>query len=151
MAIDGYIIKMDYLDVSLPPELKDDLQLTDNLEDAVGPMCSMLSQHNWIPLSLVMFSSDCARFSQKVSFIITSLGAFGSCFLQHFSLCGQFWQFSQRNHALVIGTPFFTSVETFLQYSFRPWAQIKQSSSLLYCIFSIRPIWDLYFFVFCAS
>ena len=106
---------------------------------------------NWIPLSLVMFSSDCARFSQKVSFIITSLSAFGSCFLQHFSLCRQFWQFSQRYHALVMGTPFFTSVETFLQYSFRPWAQIKQSSSLLYCIFSIRPIWDLYFFVFCAS
>ena len=45
MAIDGYIIKMDYLNVSLPPELKDDLQLTDDLEDAVGPMCSMLSQH----------------------------------------------------------------------------------------------------------
>ena len=45
MAIDGYIIKMDYLDVSLPPELKDDLQMTDDLEDAVVPMCSMLSQH----------------------------------------------------------------------------------------------------------
>lgn len=34
-----------YLDVSLPPELKDDLQLTDDLEDAVEPMCNMLSQY----------------------------------------------------------------------------------------------------------
>ena len=32
-----------YLDASLPPELKDDLQLTDDLEDAVAPMCSKLS------------------------------------------------------------------------------------------------------------
>ncbi len=28
-----------------PPELKDDLQLTDDLEDAVEPMCNMLSQY----------------------------------------------------------------------------------------------------------
>ena len=33
-----------YLDTSLPPELKDDLQLTDDLEDAVAPMCSKLSE-----------------------------------------------------------------------------------------------------------
>ena len=33
-----------YLDASLPPELKDDLQLTDDLEDAVAPMCSKLSE-----------------------------------------------------------------------------------------------------------
>ena len=32
-----------YLDASLPPELKDDLQLTDDLEDAVAPMCGKLS------------------------------------------------------------------------------------------------------------
>lgn len=31
-----------YLDLSLPPELKDDLQLTDDLEKAVAPMCSKL-------------------------------------------------------------------------------------------------------------
>lgn len=34
-----------YLDASLPPELKDDLQLTDDLEDAIAPMCSKLSEH----------------------------------------------------------------------------------------------------------
>lgn len=34
-----------YLDASLPSELKDDLQLTDDLEDAVAPMCSKLSEH----------------------------------------------------------------------------------------------------------
>lgn len=34
-----------YLDASLPPELKDDLQLTDDLEEAVAPMCSKLSEH----------------------------------------------------------------------------------------------------------
>ncbi len=33
-----------YLDASLPPELKDDLQLTDDLEDAVASMCSKLSE-----------------------------------------------------------------------------------------------------------
>ena len=33
-----------YLDTSLPPELKDDLQLTDDLADAVVPMCSKLSE-----------------------------------------------------------------------------------------------------------
>lgn len=33
-----------YLDASLPPELKDDLQLTDDLENAVAPMCSRLSE-----------------------------------------------------------------------------------------------------------
>ena len=49
-AITNYVERIrrtlhSYLDVSLPPELKDDLQLTDDLEDAVGPMCSLLSQH----------------------------------------------------------------------------------------------------------
>ena len=73
------------------------------------------------------------------------------CLRQHFSLCGQFWQLSQRYHILVTGVPFCTSVDTFLQYSFLPSAQMKQSSSLSYFMFSIRPIWDLYFFVFCAS
>lgn len=34
-----------YLDASLPPELKDDLQLNDDLEEAVAPMCSKLSEH----------------------------------------------------------------------------------------------------------
>lgn len=34
-----------YLDASLPPELKDDLHLTDDLEDAIAPMCSKLSEH----------------------------------------------------------------------------------------------------------
>lgn len=34
-----------YLDASLPSELKDDLQLTDDLEEAVAPMCSKLSEH----------------------------------------------------------------------------------------------------------
>lgn len=34
-----------YLDASLPPELKDDLQLTDDLEEAVAPMCSKLNEH----------------------------------------------------------------------------------------------------------
>lgn len=33
-----------YLDASLPPELKDDLQLTDDLEDAVAPMVSRLNE-----------------------------------------------------------------------------------------------------------
>ena len=79
---------------------------------------------SWTPRSLVIFSRDCCRFSQKVSFIMTSFGAFISCLRQHFSLCGQFWQFSQRYHALVTGVPFFTSVDTFLQYSFLPSAQI---------------------------
>lgn len=34
-----------YLDASLPVELKDDLQLTDDLEDAISPMCSKLEEH----------------------------------------------------------------------------------------------------------
>ena len=34
-----------YLDASLPPELKDDLQLTDDLEEAIAPMCSKLEAH----------------------------------------------------------------------------------------------------------
>lgn len=34
-----------YLDVSLPPELKDDVQLTDDLEDAIAPMCSKLTEY----------------------------------------------------------------------------------------------------------
>ena len=34
-----------YLDASLPTELKDDLQLTDDLEEAVYPMCSKLEEH----------------------------------------------------------------------------------------------------------
>lgn len=33
-----------YLDASLPPELKDDAQLTDDLEDAVAPMVSRLNE-----------------------------------------------------------------------------------------------------------
>ena len=33
-----------YLDASLPPELKDDVQLTDDLEEAISPMCSKLSE-----------------------------------------------------------------------------------------------------------
>ena len=32
-----------YLDASLPPELKDDAQLTDDLEEAISPMCRELS------------------------------------------------------------------------------------------------------------
>ena len=49
-AITNYVDRIrrtlhSYLDVSLPPELKDDLHLTDDLEDAVGPMCNMLSQY----------------------------------------------------------------------------------------------------------
>ena len=48
-AITNYIERIrstlhSYLDASLPPELKDDLQLTDDLEDAVAPMCSKLSE-----------------------------------------------------------------------------------------------------------
>lgn len=31
-----------YLDASLPPELKDDVQLTDDLEEAISPMCREL-------------------------------------------------------------------------------------------------------------
>ena len=34
-----------YLDASLPPELKDDLQLTDDLEEVIAPMCSKLEAH----------------------------------------------------------------------------------------------------------
>lgn len=34
-----------YLDASLPPELKDDLQLTDDLEEAIAPMCNKLETH----------------------------------------------------------------------------------------------------------
>ena len=46
-AITNYIERIrrtlhSYLDASLPSELKDDLQLTDDLEDAVVPMCSKL-------------------------------------------------------------------------------------------------------------
>ena len=33
-----------YLDISLPPELKDELQITDDLEKAVMPMCSKLEE-----------------------------------------------------------------------------------------------------------
>ena len=48
-AINNYIERIrrtlhSYLDASLPTELKDDLQLTDDLEDAVAPMCSKLSE-----------------------------------------------------------------------------------------------------------
>lgn len=48
-AITNYIERIQrtlhsYLDASLPPELKDDLQLTDDLEDAVAPMCNKLSE-----------------------------------------------------------------------------------------------------------
>ena len=32
-----------YLDASLPPELKDDAQLTDDLEEAISPMCRELN------------------------------------------------------------------------------------------------------------
>jgi len=32
-----------YLDATLPPELKDDIQLTDDLEDAISPMCRELN------------------------------------------------------------------------------------------------------------
>lgn len=46
-AINQYIERIrrtlpSYLDVSLPPELKDDIQLTDDLEAAAAPMCSKL-------------------------------------------------------------------------------------------------------------
>ena len=34
-----------YLDISLPPELKDELQITDDLEKAVMPMCSKLEEY----------------------------------------------------------------------------------------------------------
>lgn len=33
-----------YLDASLPPELKDDVQLTDDLEEAISPMCRELER-----------------------------------------------------------------------------------------------------------
>ena len=33
-----------YLDISLPPVLKDELQITDDLEKAVKPMCSKLEE-----------------------------------------------------------------------------------------------------------
>ena len=36
---------LSYLDASLPPALKDDVQLTDDLEEAIGPMCSKLIEH----------------------------------------------------------------------------------------------------------
>lgn len=32
-----------YLDAALPPELKDDVQLTDDLEEAISPMCRELN------------------------------------------------------------------------------------------------------------
>ena len=49
-AVNAYVEKIrrtlhSYLDASLPPELKDDLQLTDDLEDAVSPMVSKLNEH----------------------------------------------------------------------------------------------------------
>lgn len=49
-AIIDYVDKIrrtlhSYLDSSLPPELKEDLQLIDDLEDAVAPMCSKLNEH----------------------------------------------------------------------------------------------------------
>ena len=49
-AITNYIERIrstlhSYLDASLPPELKDDLQLTDDLEEAIAPMCSKLIEH----------------------------------------------------------------------------------------------------------
>lgn len=34
-----------YLDASLPAELKDDTQLTDDLEEAISPMCRELEHH----------------------------------------------------------------------------------------------------------
>lgn len=34
---------LSYLDASLPPELKDDAQLTDDLEEAISPMCRELN------------------------------------------------------------------------------------------------------------
>lgn len=49
-AVNAYVEKIrrtlhSYLDASLPLELKDDLQLTDDLEDAVSPMVSKLNEH----------------------------------------------------------------------------------------------------------
>lgn len=49
-AITNYIERIrstlhSYLDASLPTELKDDLQLTDDLEEAIAPMCSKLIEH----------------------------------------------------------------------------------------------------------
>ena len=49
-AITAYIERvrrsmLSYLDASLPPALKDDVQLTDDLEEAIGPMCSKLIEH----------------------------------------------------------------------------------------------------------
>lgn len=48
-AIKQYIDRINrtlnsYLDTALPPELKDDLWLTDELEDAVAPMCNKLRE-----------------------------------------------------------------------------------------------------------
>lgn len=36
---------LSYLDASLPPKLKDDAQLTDDLEEAISPMCRELEHH----------------------------------------------------------------------------------------------------------
>ena len=49
-AVNAYVEKIrrtlhSYLDASLPLELKDDLQLTDDLKDAVSPMVSKLNEH----------------------------------------------------------------------------------------------------------
>ena len=49
-AITAYIERirrsmLSYLDTSLPPDLKDDVQLTDDLEKAIAPMCSKLIEH----------------------------------------------------------------------------------------------------------
>ena len=49
-AITAYIERvrrsmLSYLDASLPPALKDDVQLTDDLEEAIAPMCSKLIEH----------------------------------------------------------------------------------------------------------
>ena len=104
-----------------------------------------------IPRSLVMFCKETSRFSQNVFFQITSLGALMSCFRQHCSLCGQLSQLSQRYQALVTGIPSCICVDSLWQCSFLPSAQIKQSSSRLYFMFSIRPIWSRNFLVFCAS
>ena len=37
-----------YLDASLPPKLKDDVHLTDDLEEAISPMCRELNHQNRI-------------------------------------------------------------------------------------------------------
>lgn len=47
-AISGYTERIrrtlfSYLDASLPQELKDDVQLTDDLEEAISPMCRELN------------------------------------------------------------------------------------------------------------